>query len=408
MSETDGFVIVGGGLAGGKAAEALREQGYDGPLTLVTAEEHLPYERPALSKGFLAGSAEKDSLFVHDAQWYAEHDIELRTSVEVTELNPRAHSVRLSDGSTLGYRKLLLATGARPRSIDLAGTDAENVYQLRTIADAERLQELFGRIERLVVVGAGWIGLEVTAAARNAGVAVTVVESAQLPLLNVLGREMAQVFAQLHREHGVDFRFEAGLAELVTDGGRVMAAKLADGSTVETDAVLIAIGAQPNVELAAAAGLSIDNGIQVSAALITDDPDVLACGDVANAFHPFYNKRIRIEHWATALKQPAFAARAMRGEPTSYEELPYFYSDQYDLGMEFVGHLEPGGYDQVVIRGELAAREFVAFWLAGGRVVAGMNVNVWDVADDIKALIRKGTVIDQQLLTDTAVPLNQQ
>ncbi|HEX2902133.1 MAG TPA: FAD-dependent oxidoreductase [Jatrophihabitans sp.] len=408
MSESDGFVIVGGGLAGAKAAEALREQGYDGPLILVAAEQHLPYERPGLSKDFLVGSAERDSLFVHDGQWYADHHLDLRTGIEASAIDRNARQLQLSDGSSLGYRKLLLATGSRPRPLPVTGADAANVYQLRTIADAERLQELFSRIERLLVVGAGWIGLEVSAAARKAGVAVTVVESAELPLLPVLGRELAQVYAQLHRSHGVDFRFGASLERFEVDGDRVTSAELADGSSIVTDAVLVAIGAQPNVELAQSAGLAVDDGILVNSALLTADPDIVACGDVANAMHPFYNKRIRVEHWATALKQPAVAARTMRGEATSYDELPYFYSDQYDLGMEFVGHLEPGGYDEVVYRGDLAAHEFVAFWLAGGRVVAGMNVNVWDVADAVKALIRKGTVIDQRLLTNPDIPLNQQ
>ena len=407
MSESDVFVIVGGGLAGGKAAEALRDQGYRGPVVVITEEPHLPYERPALSKDFLAGSVEEDSLFLHDEQWYAEHDIEVRTGLTATAIDRVAHTVELSDGSRQHYRKLLLTTGARPRRLDLPGADAPNVYQLRTIEDAQRLKDLFTGIERLLVIGAGWIGLEVTAAARTAGVAVTVVESAPLPLVNVLGPELGAIYAELHREHGVDLRLGTGLAELVTEHGVVVAARLADGSTIDTDAVLVAIGAQPNVELGVAAGLGADNGLLVNAAMITEDSDVFACGDVANAFHPFYNTRIRVEHWATALKQPAAAARAMRGEPTSYDELPYFYSDQYDVGMEFVGHVEPGGYEEVLFRGDRAGREFVAFWLSAGKVIAGMNVNVWDVTDAVKTLIRKGTVIDKRMLADPAIPLNQ-
>ncbi len=407
MTDTDGFVIIGGGLAGGKAAEALRDQGYDGPLTLVTAESHHPYERPALSKDYLIGSAEKQSLFVHEEQWYADHDVTVLRSVTATSIDRGAHTVTLSGGSRLGYRKLLLATGARPRTLDRSGADADNVYYLRTIEDSEQLTELFANSSRLLVIGAGWIGLEATAAARKAGVEVTVVESAEQPLVRVLGPELGRIYAELHREHGVDLRLNSGLDELVVENGSVVSAKLSDGSTVETDAVLVAVGAQPNIELGVEAGLSADNGLLVNAAMITDDTDILACGDVANAFHPFYNKRIRVEHWANALKQPATAARVMRGESASYDELPYFYSDQYELGMEFVGHVEAGGYDEVVFRGDQAAREFVAFWLSGGKVVAGMNVNVWDVTDAVKALIRKGTVIDQRMLLDTAIPLSQ-
>jgi len=407
MSESDGFVIVGGGLSASKAAEALREQGFSGPLTIVAEEPELPYERPALSKGYLTGSADRDSLFVHDHAWYADHRVEVRTGVRATALDRGRKAVTLSDGDELGYRKLLLATGARPRTLPLPGADAANVHYLRTVADCERLQQLFGSIQRLAIIGAGWIGLEVAAAARQAGVEVTVFEAAPLPLVNVLGPELAGVFAALHREHGVDFRLEAEVSELVLAGDEVNGIRLVDGTVLEADAVLVAVGAQPNVELGAAAGLAVDNGLMVGAGLITSDPDIVACGDVANAFHPFYNERIRSEHWATALKQPATAARSMLGEPASYEELPYFYSDQYDLGMEFLGRAEPGRYDQVLFRGDRAKGEYVAFWLDHGRVVAGMNVNVWGVTDAVKALIRKRIVIDPDLLTNPEIPLEQ-
>jgi 3-phenylpropionate/trans-cinnamate dioxygenase ferredoxin reductase subunit len=402
----DGFVIVGAGLAGGKAAEALREQGYDGRLTLIGSEQHRPYERPPLSKSYLARSQPLEKAYVHPAGWYAEHEVELRTGSTVTAIDRSAHRLRLADGDELGYRKLLLATGSSPRSLPLAGLDAANVYTLRTVADSDALAESFAGIRRLLVIGAGWIGLEVAAVARQAGVEVSIVEAAELPLLRVLGPELAGVFADLHREHGVDLHFGAQLTEVVTEAGRATGLRLADGTVLDGDLVLLSVGVAPNVQLAVDAGLPVDNGVLVDAGLVSSDEDVLACGDVANAFSPFYDKRIRVEHWATALKQPAAAARSMRGESTSYDELPYFYTDQYDLGMEYLGYVEPGGYDEVVFRGNRDGREFIAFWLSGGRVIAGMNVNVWDVTDPIKALIRSRREVDPARLADPAIPLD--
>jgi len=402
----DGFVLVGAGLAGGKAAEALRAQGYDGRLTLLGSERHRPYERPPLSKGYLARSQPLEKAYVHPPNWYADNEVELRSGTTVTAIDRAGHRVRLSDGDELGYRKLLLATGAIPRSLPLAGLDAPNVHLLRTVVDADALAESFTGIRRLLVIGAGWIGMEVAAVARQAGVEVTIVEAAELPLLRVLGPELAGVFADLHREHGVDLRLGAKLTEVVVSDGRAAGLRLADGTVLDGDAVLVAVGVAPAVQLAAEAGLEVDNGVLVDASLVSSDPDIVACGDVANALSPFYGKRIRVEHWATALKQPATAARSMRGESATYDELPYFYSDQYDLGMEYLGYVEPGGYDEVVFRGDRASREFIAFWLSGGRVIAGMNVNVWDVTDPIKALVRSQRTIDRERLADPTVPLD--
>jgi 3-phenylpropionate/trans-cinnamate dioxygenase ferredoxin reductase component len=320
-------------------------------------------------------------------------------STTVTGIDRAARHV-LIDGEQLPYDGALLTTGASPRTLPVPGAGADGVYYLRSLEDSEALSDLFTSAQQLVVIGAGWIGLEVTAAARTAGVAVSVVESAELPLLRVLGPELAAVFAGLHREHDVDFHFGAGVAEITTDGGRATGVRLADGTTIAGDAVLVAVGAGPNTRLAEAAGLEIDNGIVVSDALRSSDPAIYAAGDVASFFHPLYGKHIRVEHWANALNQPATAATAMLGGAASYTALPYFYTDQYDLGMEYTGLVEPGDYDDVVIRGDLAGREFVAFWLAGGRLLAGMNVNVWDVTDAIKELIRSREVIDTARLAD--------
>jgi 3-phenylpropionate/trans-cinnamate dioxygenase ferredoxin reductase subunit len=398
------FVIVGAGLAGAKAAEALREQGFDGRIVLVGAEEHLPYERPPLSKDYLAGKAELDSIFVHDAQWYESQRIELLLGTEVISIDRPGHQVELADGTRLDYTKLLLATGSSPRLLSIAGADA--THYLRTVDDSTEIRQLLS--DRLVVIGAGWIGLEVTAVARQSGAEVTVLEFAELPLLRVLGPELGQVFATLHAEHGVDLRFGVRTEEILTVDGKVTGVRLGDGTVIEASAVVVGIGAAPNTSLAEACGLEVSDGVLVDASLRTSDPDIFAVGDIANAWHPTLGRRIRVEHWANALNQPATAAAAMLDNDASYDELPYFYTDQYDLGMEYLGHVEPDGYAQVVYRGDVSAREFIAFWLSSDqRVLAGMNVNVWDVTEPIKALIRSGQPVDPARLSDLDVPLEE-
>ncbi|MFB9474055.1 NAD(P)/FAD-dependent oxidoreductase [Nonomuraea salmonea] len=394
------FVIVGGGLAAAKAAEALREEGFDGEIVLVGREPHLPYERPPLSKGYLQGSDERDKIFVHDADWYREHDVDVRTGVSVTAVDPAAHEVTLSGGERLRYDKLLLATGAQPRRLTVPGH--ERVLYLRTVDDSDRLRGTFSTARKVAIIGAGWIGLETAAAARAAGAEVTVIEQGQQPLLSALGPEIGAVFADLHREHGVDLRLGARLAEITETGVR-----LADGTAIDADAVLAGIGAVPDTELAAAAGLTIDNGVKVGADLRTSDPDIYAAGDVANAHHPRLGHHVRVEHWANALNQPPVAARAMLGRPAAYDEPPYFYTDQYDLGMEYLGHVPPGTPHDVVIRGDLSGREFLAFWLRDDRVIAAMNVNIWDQGDHLKALVLAQTPVDRAALADPKVPLEK-
>ncbi|MGW4964967.1 NAD(P)/FAD-dependent oxidoreductase [Nonomuraea sp. NPDC004186] len=396
------FVIAGGGLAAAKAAEALREEGFDGAIVVVGREPHLPYERPPLSKTYLQDGGERQKIFVHDAAWYRDHAVDLRTGVTVTEIDRAAHQVTLSDGERLRYDKLLLATGARPRRLTVPGHDRDNVLYLRTVDDSDRLRATLSAATRIAVVGAGWIGLETAAAARAAGVEVTVVEQERQPLLGVLGPEIGAVFAGLHRDHGVDLRLGARLAA-VTEAG----VRLADGTHIDADAVVAGIGAVPETDLAAAAGLPVDNGVITTADLRTGDPDVFAAGDVANAYHPLLGGHIRVEHWANALNQPAVAARAMLGRQAAYDELPYFYTDQYDLGMEYVGHVPPGLAHDVVIRGDLAEREFLAFWLRNDTVIAAMNVNIWDQSDELKALVRAASPLDRAALADSATPLRR-
>jgi len=401
------YVIVGASLAGAKAAETLREEGFGGPVVLIGEETERPYERPPLSKDYLLSKAERETIYVHPAEWYAEHDVELRLGTTVIGVDPAAHEVTLADGSRIGYAKLLLATGSAPRHLPVPGADSDGVHYLRRVDDSDRIREAFAAASRVAVIGAGWIGLETTAAARLAGVEVTVLETAELPLLRVLGREAAEVFAGLHREHGVDLRFGVQVAEITESGGRADGVRLADGSHIPAEAVIVGVGITPNSQLAEAAGLEVGNGVVTDARLRSSDPDIYAAGDVANAYHPLLGRHIRVEHWANALNQPQAAARAMLGQDTAYDLVPYFYTDQYDLGMEYAGYVEPGRYDQVVFRGDVQRREFVAFWLGGGRVLAGMNVNVWDVNEAIQAIVRGGRTVDPGRLADPNVPLEE-
>ncbi|WP_262284011.1 NAD(P)/FAD-dependent oxidoreductase [Micromonospora sp. MA102] len=406
MSTSDTFVIVGAGLAGARAAQTLREEGFDGGVVVIGDEPERPYERPPLSKGLLTGGAEPDSVYVHEAGWYAQHDVDLRTAVRAVAVDRSAREVRLADGQRIRYDKLLLTTGATPRDLAAPGVDLDGVLRLRTLADSRRIGAALVDGAHLVIVGAGWIGLEVAAAARQRGATVDVVETAALPLRRVLGDEIARVFANLHRDHGVTFHFDAEVRE-IRGAGRVSSVLLGDGTELPADAVVVAVGVRPNTELATDAGLPVDNGIVVDAALRTADPDIHAAGDVANAYHPLLRRHLRVEHWANALHSGPAAARGMLGQPVSYDDLPYFYTDQYDLGMEYVGHAPPGASDRVVVRGDAAKREFIAFWTAGGRVLAGMNVNVWDVVPSIRRLVTSPDPVDLDRLADPDVPLDE-
>jgi 3-phenylpropionate/trans-cinnamate dioxygenase ferredoxin reductase component len=388
MAEPTTFAIVGASLAGAKAAETLRAEGFDGRIVLFGAEAHVPYERPPLSKDYLQGRAEPP--FVHPVEWYAEQDIDLRLGTSVTALDPAAHEVETADGDRLRYTKLLLTTGSSVRPL-------ANALTLRTLDDSDRLRAAFREGVRVVIVGAGWIGLEVAAAARAAGAEVTVLEQAAAPLLAVLGPEMAAVFAHLHVEHGVDLRCGVAVRAVRSD------AVLLDDGAVPADLVVAGIGVTPDVDLARGAGLTVDNGVVVDEHLRSSDPDVFAAGDVANAYHPFLRRHVRVEHWANALNQPVVAAKTMLGQDVAYDRLPYFFTDQYDLGMEYTGLAE----GEIVVRGDLDAREFVAFWLRDGRLTAAMNVNVWNgVPEAAQQLIRAGIRLDAAALADPSVPLD--
>jgi 3-phenylpropionate/trans-cinnamate dioxygenase ferredoxin reductase component len=392
----DPYVIVGAGLAGAKAAETLRDEGFEGPVVLIGDEHEPPYERPPLSKGYLLGKDPRDGAYVHPASWYSEKDIDLRLGAAVSAIDPGAHTVTVG-GSELKYAKLLLATGSVVRPLDVPGGDT--ALTLRRLPDSDRLREVLSGGGRVVVVGGGWIGLEVTAAARTYGAEVTLVEMTAQPLSRVLGDDIGAVFASLHRSHGVDVRLDSGVAAVTADS-----VELTDGSSVPADVVIAGVGIAPDTRLAAEAGLAVDNGILVDTTLRTSAPDVYAAGDVASLDHPQFG-RIRVEHWANALNGGPAAARAMLGQDVTYDRVPYFFSDQYDLGCEYSGWAPAGSYDELVVRGSLESREFIAFYLSAGKVLAGLNVNVWDVTDPIQALIRRPTPVDPTNLADPQVPL---
>ncbi|MEZ0286003.1 MAG: NAD(P)/FAD-dependent oxidoreductase [Thermoleophilia bacterium] len=402
MAERPTFLIVGASLTGAKAAETLREEGFDGRVILVGAEPHRPYERPPLSKDYLQDGAERDSVYVHPEGFYAEQEVELLRGREVTAVDPEGHTATLSDGETLGWARLLLATGSEPRRLPIPGADLDGVHVLRTLDDCDRLRDVIAAGGRLFVIGAGWIGAEAAASARTRGMEVTMVEQQSVPLQTVLGAEVGRMYADVHRDHGVELLTGTGV-EAIEGDGRAERVRLAGGRTVECAAVLVGVGAAPRTALAEAAGLAVDNGVLVDATLRAGG-DVFAAGDIANAEHPFYGRRVRVEHWANAVNQGPAAARAMLGRTEPFERLPYFFSDQYDVGMEYSGLADPEA--RIVVRGDLAAREAVVFWLGDdGAVMAGMNINVWDVNEHVQALIRSRAVVAPDRLADQDVPL---
>jgi 3-phenylpropionate/trans-cinnamate dioxygenase ferredoxin reductase component len=403
MTNNRTFVIAGASLAGAKAAETLRTEGFDERVVLIGAEDERPYERPPLSKDYVRGEVDRETVYVHPQGYYAAHDIELRLGRTAVSLNTAARELALDDGERLRYDRLLLTTGAEPRRLSIPGGELDSVLYLRSVADCDALRERLGRGGAVVVIGAGWIGAEVAASARQRGLEVTVIDPLTVPLERVLGTEVGAVYRDIHLDHGVQMLMGTGV-EAFEGGMAVERVRTTDGRELECDFVVVGVGVQPRTALAAQAGLAVDNGILVDEHLQTEAPGVFAAGDVANAYHPFYGERIRVEHWANALHQGPVAARAMLGEPDVYDRLPYFFSDQYDVGMEYAGFART--WDRVVFRGDPATREFIAFWLTGDRVVAGMNVNVWDATDPIQRLIRQHSPVDDRRLADPDVSLD--
>jgi 3-phenylpropionate/trans-cinnamate dioxygenase ferredoxin reductase component len=404
MTSDHTHIIVGASLAGAKAAETLRDEGFDGRVVLVGAEDERPYERPPLSKDYLRGEVGREKVYVHDESFYAEHDIELRPGRTVESLDTSTSELALDDGERLRYDRLLLTTGAEPRRLSIPGAELDGVLYLRSVQDSDALRERLERGGAVVVVGAGWIGAEVAASARQRGLEVTVLDPVGVPLERVLGAEVGAIYRDIHTDHGTEMLMGTGVEAFEGDKA-VERVRTSDGRELECDFVVVGVGVEPRTQLATQAGLAVDNGISVDKHLQTSVPGVFAAGDVANAHHPFYGEQIRVEHWANALNQGPAAARNMLDRTVAYDRLPYFFSDQYDVGMEYSGFART--WDRVVFRGDPSTREFVAFWLVEDRVVAGMNLNVWDITDSIQRLIRERVPVDERRLADPDVSLDE-
>jgi 3-phenylpropionate/trans-cinnamate dioxygenase ferredoxin reductase component len=397
------FVIVGASLTGATAAATLREEGFDGRIVLVGAETERPYERPPLSKDYLRGESGRDELYVHEQFFYAEHEIELRLGETAVALDAREHAVTLSGDERLAFDRLLLATGAEPRRLNVPGADLDGVHELRSVASSDAIRARLDRGGKVVVVGAGWIGSEAAASARQRGLEVTVIEPASVPLERVLGAEVGAIYRDVHADHGVELLLGTGVEAFEGDGA-VERVRTSSGRAVDCDFVIVGVGVAPRTQLAEGAGLAVENGVVVDGRLQTSAPDVFAAGDLARHDHRAYGP-LRVEHWDNALHQGPAAARAMLGRDEPYDHVPYFFSDQYDVGMEYSGYAPR--WDRVVFRGDPAGREFIAFWLQGDRLLAAMNVNVWDVSDALRDVLAARVAVDDAALADPDVPLDR-
>ncbi len=397
-------VIAGAGLAGATIAVELRERGFTGRILLLGAEAHHPYIRPPLSKEYLKGAAPFEDAAVKPEDWYADNQVEFLPESVAGSFDPAAHELFVAGGARITFDSLVLATGASPRPLGVPGSGHGAVFSLRTIEDSQWLRSAFevgGR--RVVIVGSGWIGLEAAAAARGYGNDVTVVGRAAVPLGSAIGPELGHVFETLHRDNGVSFRNDAHV--VAVEGIDAQAVVLASGERIPADVIVAGVGAAPNTLVAENSGLALDNGVPTDQGMRTVIEDVYAVGDVANPFLPAIGRRLRNEHWANAIAGGTVAARSIVGEDASYDDIPYFYSDQYDLGMEYSGYAPSATGADLVFRGDVEAREFIAFWVRDDRVVAGMNVNVWDAQEQIQRLIRAAEPVDRQRLADESVDL---
>lgn len=409
------YLLVGGGLAASRAVEGIRSLDQSGSIVLVTEEERLPYERPPLSKAALKGDDPVESAFTHEQSWYEANHVDIRLGDPATSLDAEARTVSLRGGDTVAYEKVLIATGSSARALDVPGADLDGVLYLREMPESTALHARFANGHRLVIVGAGWIGLEVAAAAVEAGCQVTVVEPQPSPLFGVLGPQVGGWFADLHRSHGVEFRFGEGVERLAGEG-QVTAVETKSGQSLAADTVVVGVGISPNTGLAEGAGLTVENGIVTDSSLRTSDHHVWAAGDVASWLSRTLETHVRVEHWANANDGGFAAGRIMAGSDEVYDPIPFFFSDQYDIGLEYAGYVARDTDTELVIRGDLQSNEFMAFWVvdadasdesAGGvRVLAGMHVNVWDTIDAVQQLVRERTTVDRTKLADPEVALN--
>jgi 3-phenylpropionate/trans-cinnamate dioxygenase ferredoxin reductase subunit len=396
-SQPSRIVIIGASLAGASAAIALRDQEYEGELTLIGEENQLPYERPPLSKALLLGERDEPD-WVGDEATYTDKAIDLRLGTTATRID-RNRKVVVASRTEYQYDKLLIATGSAPRRLDVHGSELDGLLTLRTLEESLALRERFTDGANVVIVGAGWIGCEAAAAARQHGANVTILEPRSQPLLGVVGEQIGATFAALHRDHGVDLRLGVGVKGFAGEG-TASSVLIKSGHSISADTILIGVGAAPNIALADAAGLTLaEGGIAVDATLRSSDPDIYAAGDVAAHDHPKYRHRVRVEHWANAKDQGLHVAGNLLGAEAPYVLRPFFFSDQYDLGCEYRGLADPAK-DRLVVRGDLASRDFTAFWLRDGGVAAAMNVNQWDDGDTLQELVDCGRqVADKELLS---------
>jgi 3-phenylpropionate/trans-cinnamate dioxygenase ferredoxin reductase component len=359
------FVLVGGGVATAATATGLREAGFDGEIVLVAAEPHLPYERPPLSKEYLAGTFALEDFRANPEDWYTQHDVELVLGTRVEALRPAERQVSLSDGRSLAYDALVLGTGVRARTLD--GFTGERVHALRTLADSERLGERLVSGTHLVILGAGFIGCEVAAVAASRGVRVTVFEPEPLPLGRVLGADVGRAIVAIHAEHGVDIR-TGQVVTAMTETSSGLELTTREGEVVACDELLVGVGSVPNVELAAEAGLEVDGGVVTDEYGRTGAPEVYAIGDVAARLHPEHGRRIRVEHHDTAVKHGANLARNLLGQAEPFTEQHFFWSHQYDHNLQSLGRFT--GEGETVVRGSLEDRSFAVVELVGGRIAA--------------------------------------
>jgi 3-phenylpropionate/trans-cinnamate dioxygenase ferredoxin reductase component len=398
------FVIVGANLTGGAAATTLRGEGFEGRVVLIGEESHPPYERPPLSKEYLRGEVALDTAYLREPSWYAENDVELLLGTRATRVDPERKVVHLADGEPLPYDAVLVATGGRNRSMAAPGRDLAGVYDLRTIQDADRIRAEAVPGRTAVLVGAGFIGCEVAASLRALSVEVEVVEPFALPLLRVVGPEVAAVYEGIHRDHGVRFHLGQS-AERFEGTGRVEAVVTSQGTRVGCDFAVVGVGIQPNTDVVEGTDIAVDNGVVVDEYCRTNVDGVFAAGDVANHQHPLFGRRMRVEHWDNALKQGAAAARNMMGAPVIFDDPHWFWSDQYDHNLQYLGFAPE--WDELVVRGSMQERAFVAFYLRDGLVRAAVGV---DRGRDVRrsaGLVRAARPVDPALLRDESVDLRQ-
>jgi 3-phenylpropionate/trans-cinnamate dioxygenase ferredoxin reductase subunit len=396
------FVIIGASLAGGTAAATLRQDGFDGDVILIGAEPHAPYERPPLSKQYLRGETPFEKAFVQPAGFYAQNRIETRFGVAATRVDPVERTVELTGSGSVHYDKLLIATGVRNRRLSIPGLDLQNIFDLRSIKDADAIRSAIVPGRKAAVIGMGFIGCEVAASLRQKGVEVVCIDPSPTPLFRVVGEQVGQVMAAIHRDHGVEMVFEDVVTRFEGDQ-RVERVITKRDRRIECDFAVVGVGVEPVTDFIAASGVQTGNGILVDEHCRTNVEDVYAAGDVANHYHPVFQKRTRVEHWQNAMQQGAAAARSMLGTGTPYDAVHWFWSDQYDVNLQYAGFHQP--WDQFVVRGSLEARNFIAFYLSDGRVDAVVGLNRGKDVRRVMPLIKARATVDPRLLGDEGVDL---